>query len=51
MLQRKPLQEEYPSSHWQCFQVKWDDGATDQLSPWDMEPLSQDEESSEGKSR
>lgn len=33
--------EEYSSSFWQCFYVLWDDGATDHLSPWDMEPIPQ----------
>ena len=38
VLKKQPFQDDLPNSHWQCFQVKWDDGATDLLSPWDMEP-------------
>jgi bromodomain and WD repeat domain-containing protein 1/3 len=39
VLTKQSYSEEYPNSFWQCYHVKWDDGATDQLSPWDMEPL------------
>ena len=42
MLKKEPYQEEHPTSHWQCYYVKWDDGATDQLSPWDMESFESD---------
>ncbi len=31
--------DEYLNSFWQCFHVLWEDGATDHLSPWDMEPI------------
>ena len=36
--------EDLPNSYWQCYHVLWDDGATDQLSPWDMEPLPSDDD-------
>ena len=36
-----PCSEEYPKSYWQCCHVLWEDGATDLLSPWDMEPIPQ----------
>ena len=39
--------EEHPNSYWQCYSVLWDDGATDLLSPWDMEPLQNGEEGEE----
>lgn len=42
ILKRRPLSEDYPNSSWQCYHVKWDDGATDQLSPWDMQPVETD---------
>ena len=37
VLGQEPFSSEFPSTYWQCYRVKWDDGATDQLSPWDME--------------
>ena len=38
VLGQEPFNPAFPSSYWQCHRVKWDDGATDQLSPWDMQP-------------
>jgi hypothetical protein len=40
---REPFSPDYPGSQWQGYRVEWDDGATDQLSPWDMEPIRGDE--------
>lgn len=34
-----PFQEEYPDSMFQCFLVHWDNGETEKISPWDMEPI------------
>ncbi|KAG9348519.1 hypothetical protein JZ751_002255 [Albula glossodonta] len=34
---QEPYQSEYPDSHFQCFKVKWDNGETEKLSPWDVE--------------
>ena len=45
----EPFSPALPSSYWQCHHVKWDDGATDQLSPWDMEPVGTEEEEGEWK--
>ena len=36
---RKPFSEDAPKSAWQLYCVKFDDGTTDQLSPWDLRPL------------
>ena len=47
VLGREPFCPAHPSSLWQCYRVKWDDGATDQLSPWDMEPVRREEEEEE----
>ena len=41
---RELFSPDYPGSQWQCYRVEWDDGATDQLSPWDMEPVRGGEE-------
>jgi bromodomain and WD repeat domain-containing protein 1/3 len=38
---KEPFQEEYPESLFQCLKVVWDEeGQTEMLSPWDLEPLS-----------
>ncbi|KAJ8400340.1 hypothetical protein AAFF_G00397230 [Aldrovandia affinis] len=34
---QEPYQSEYPDSHFQCFKVRWDNGETEKLSPWDVE--------------
>ena len=39
ILKRRPFSEDTPNSVWQMYHIKWDDGATDQLSPWDLHPL------------
>ncbi|XP_051521569.1 bromodomain and WD repeat-containing protein 3-like isoform X2 [Myxocyprinus asiaticus] len=36
---QEPYQLEYPDSHFQCFKVKWDNGETEKLSPWDVEAI------------
>jgi hypothetical protein len=36
---KKPFQDEYPDSNFQCLQITWDNGESEQLSPWDLEPL------------
>ena len=38
VLSREPFSSDVAESHWQCYRVEWEDGATDLLSPWDMEP-------------
>ena len=39
ILKRRPFSEDTPNSVWQMYHIKWDDDATDQLSPWDLHPL------------
>ncbi|MFT7803382.1 bromodomain and WD repeat-containing protein 3-like isoform X4 [Arapaima gigas] len=36
---QEPYQPEYPDSHFQCIKVKWDNGETEKLSPWDVEAI------------
>ncbi|KAM7180491.1 bromodomain and WD repeat-containing protein 1 isoform 1-T1 [Macrochelys suwanniensis] len=40
VLGQEPYQPQYPDSHFQCYSVKWDNGEIEKLSPWDMEPVS-----------
>ncbi|XP_046891395.1 bromodomain and WD repeat-containing protein 3 [Hypomesus transpacificus] len=39
---QEPYQAEYPDSHFQCFKVRWDNGETEKLSPWDIEAIPED---------
>ncbi|XP_062982693.1 bromodomain and WD repeat-containing protein 1 isoform X3 [Elgaria multicarinata webbii] len=39
VLSQEPYQSQYPDSPFQCYSVKWDNGETERLSPWDMEPI------------
>uniref|UniRef100_UPI003AAF57AB bromodomain and WD repeat-containing protein 3 n=1 Tax=Centroberyx gerrardi TaxID=166262 RepID=UPI003AAF57AB len=39
---QEPYQPEYPDSHFQCFKVRWDNGETEKLSPWDVEAIPDD---------
>ena len=39
----QPLSEEFPDSYFMCFNIRWDSGETEFMSPWDLEPI--DEES------
>ncbi|XP_023155295.2 bromodomain and WD repeat-containing protein 3 isoform X1 [Amphiprion ocellaris] len=40
---QEPYQPEYPDSLFQCFKVRWDNGETEKLSPWDVEPIQDDD--------
>ena len=37
---RKPFEENYPESEFQCLKITWDSGESEALSPWDLESLS-----------
>ncbi|KAL0973282.1 hypothetical protein UPYG_G00201390 [Umbra pygmaea] len=39
---QEPYQLDYPDSHFQCFKVRWDNGETEKLSPWDVEAIPED---------
>uniref|UniRef100_A0A672N8L5 Bromodomain and WD repeat domain containing 1 n=1 Tax=Sinocyclocheilus grahami TaxID=75366 RepID=A0A672N8L5_SINGR len=45
---QEPYQSEYPDSLFQCFKVKWDNGETEKLSPWDVEAIPENESGSAG---
>lgn len=36
---RVPYSEEFPDSLFMCFQIRWDSGEMERMSPWDMEPI------------
>lgn len=31
--------EDFPNSPFLCYEIKWDNGELERMSPWDMEPL------------
>ncbi|XP_072296250.1 PH-interacting protein [Eucyclogobius newberryi] len=39
---QEPYQPEYPDSLFLCYSVCWDNGDTEKMSPWDMEPVPDD---------
>ncbi|XP_033739931.1 PH-interacting protein-like [Pecten maximus] len=39
IVSQEPFQQEYPDSMFQCFNVHWDNGEIEKISPWDMEPI------------
>ncbi|XP_056150331.1 PH-interacting protein [Lampris incognitus] len=39
---QEPFQPQYPDSLFQCYNVCWDNGDTEKMSPWDMEPIPND---------
>ncbi|MBN3285500.1 PHIP protein, partial [Polyodon spathula] len=39
---REPFQAQYPDSSFQCYNVCWDNGDTEKMSPWDMEIIPND---------
>ncbi|XP_059824809.1 bromodomain and WD repeat-containing protein 1-like isoform X3 [Hypanus sabinus] len=40
-LSQEPFQATYPDSHFQCYTVCWENNEIERLSPWDMEPISE----------
>ncbi|TRY85163.1 hypothetical protein DNTS_006353 [Danionella cerebrum] len=45
----EPYQSQYPDSDFQCFQVKWDNGEMEKLSPWDIEAIPENAEEPESE--
>ncbi|XP_014221198.1 bromodomain and WD repeat-containing protein 3 isoform X1 [Trichogramma pretiosum] len=35
----QPYSEDFPASYFLCFTVRWDNGETECMSPWDLEPI------------
>lgn len=40
--QNRPKDPQFPNSHYLCYQVKWDNGEPEQMSPWDMDTIPDD---------
>ncbi|XP_016429193.1 bromodomain and WD repeat-containing protein 3-like [Sinocyclocheilus rhinocerous] len=41
---QEPFQSDYPDSLFQCYIVRWDNGEREKMSPWDIEPIPEEEE-------
>jgi bromodomain and WD repeat domain-containing protein 1/3 len=37
----QPLSEEFSDSYFMCFNIRWDSGETEFMSPWDLEPINE----------
>lgn len=38
---KSPLSEEFSDSLFMCYDVRWDNGEYEKMSPWDLEPVSE----------
>lgn len=36
--------EDQPDSPFLCYEIKWDNGETERMSPWDLEPVDENSE-------
>lgn len=39
---KSPFSEDFPTSSFLCFEVRWDNGEFERMSPWDLEPINED---------
>ncbi|KRT78658.1 WD40 domain-containing protein, partial [Oryctes borbonicus] len=42
VVSKSPVSEEFPDSLFMCYEIRWDNGEYERMSPWDMEPLKED---------
>ncbi|XP_022081938.1 PH-interacting protein-like isoform X2 [Acanthaster planci] len=42
IVDQQPFQVDCPDSFFQCYNVAWDNGETEKMSPWDLEPIDED---------
>ena len=40
---QEPLSLAFADSLFQCFNVRWDNGEKEKMSPWDLEPYGEDD--------
>lgn len=38
---KSPLSEDFPNSLFMCYEVRWDNGEYERMSPWDLEPVNE----------
>lgn len=39
---KSSLSDEYPDSLFMCYEIQWDNGEAERMSPWDLEPIRED---------
>lgn len=44
VVDKSPFSDEFPTSQFMCYEVRWDNGEFERMSPWDLEPVSEDSE-------
>lgn len=42
VISKSPVSEDFPDSLFMCYEIRWDNGEYERMSPWDMEPLKED---------
>lgn len=42
IMENSPKSDQYPNSPFMCFDIKWNNGELERMSPWDMEPVDEE---------
>ncbi|KAK9743640.1 Bromodomain [Popillia japonica] len=42
VVSKSPVSEDFSDSLFMCYEIRWDNGEFERMSPWDMEPLKED---------
>ncbi|CAG9864164.1 unnamed protein product [Phyllotreta striolata] len=42
IINKSPASETFPDSTFLCYQIRWNNGEEERMSPWDMEPIDDD---------
>lgn len=44
VINKSPANEFYPYSSFMCYEIGWNNGEQERMSPWDMEPIDPESE-------
>lgn len=44
VINKSPANELYPHSSFMCYEIGWNNGEQERMSPWDMEPIDPESE-------
>lgn len=39
IVNKSTASDDFPDSPFLCYEIKWDNGEQERMSPWDMEPI------------
>lgn len=42
ILTKSPAVDQFPDSSFMCYEIRWNNGEQERMSPWDMEPVDPD---------